>query len=209
MGVEITESSVIIPNASSFRETLTVQGLTATARKAVVRIETDLGSGSGFIIDPDGLILTNNHVIRDATEITVHLEDGTSKAGEIIGRDMVRDLALLKIEATELSVLELGDASQIALGQQVVVLGYPLDADSVNVTSGFVSSVEFDSGRNVIWIKTDSAINPGNSGGPLLNLQGQVVGVVSSKLVGIAVEGVGYAISANTVEACLPQLQAE
>ena len=89
----------------------------------------------------------------------------------------------------------------------MVVLGYPLDSETIAVTSGLVSAIEFDSGRNIMWVQTDSAINPGNSGGPLLNLQGQVIGVVSVKMVGIAVEGVGFAISANTVNMYLPRLK--
>ena len=139
-----------------------------------------MGSGSGFIIEPNGLILTNNHVICDAEEITVYLHDGTEYTGTVEARDLVHDLALVKIRAIGLPCLELADNCQVSLGEQVIVLGYPLEADKVTVTSGLVSAIEFDSGRNIIWVQTDSAINPGNSGGPMLNLQGQVVGVVSS-----------------------------
>ena len=205
-GTEVTEASVIIPDASILKAK-TVQEVTAEARKAVVRIETDLGSGSGFVIDPNGLILTNNHVISDAEEITVYVEGGNSYSGTVEARDLVRDLAVVKIEATDLPYLEIGDLSRAGLGQQVVVLGYPLGADNVAVTSGLVSAIEYDSGRNITWVQTDSAINPGNSGGPLLSLQGQVIGVVSVKLVGFGIEGVGFAISANTVNTYLPQLQ--
>ncbi|MEE8469740.1 MAG: trypsin-like peptidase domain-containing protein [Dehalococcoidia bacterium] len=207
-GVEVTEASVIIADASAL-QAQTVQKVTSEARGAVVRIETDLGSGSGFIIDPNGLILTNNHVISDAEEITVFLEDGTDYSGTVQSRDLARDIAVVKIEATDLPYLEFGDLSQVALGQQVVVLGYPLGEEDVTLSSGFVSAIKFDSGRNITWVQTDSAINPGNSGGPLLNLQGQVIGVVSAKLVGFAIEGVGFAISANTVNTYLPQLVAE
>jgi len=90
----------------------------------------------------------------------------------------------------------------------VIVLGYPLGGENVAVTSGLVSTIDFDSGRNITWVQTDSAINPGNSGGPMLNLRGQVIGVVSAKMVGIAVEGIGFAISANTVNMYLPRLEA-
>ncbi len=206
-GVQVTEASVIIPNVSTFKAR-TTREVTAAARKAVVRIKTDLTSGSGFIIDPSGLILTNNHVISGAEEITVYLEDGTSYTGTVQARDLVRDLAIVKIEATDLPFLEMGDLSQGELGQQVVVLGYPLEAESVSVTSGLVSAIEFDSGRNITWVQTDSAINPGNSGGPMLNLRGQVIGVVSAKMVGFGIEGVGFAISVNTVNTYLPELKA-
>lgn len=208
-GVEMDEASVVIPNTSSFKGSSTVQEATAVARSAVVRIETDLGSGSGFIIDSDGLIMTNNHVIVDAEEITVYLDDGASYDGIVKNREMIGDLAIVEIDATKLPVLRLGDAGQLSLGQQVLVLGYPLGSENVSPTSGIVSSVEFDSGRGITWVKTDSAVNPGNSGGPLLNLQGEVVGVVASKVVGVAVEGIGYAISANTVNGYLPELLSE
>ena len=206
-GIAVSESSVVIPDSSTLKA-VTVQELTASARGAVVRIEMDLASGSGFIIDPDGLILTNNHVISDASEITVFLDDGTSYTGTVEGRDLVRDLAVVKIEASGLPTLELGNLSRVGLGQQVVVLGYPLGVDQVTVTSGFVSSTDTDEGRNIIWVQTDSAVNPGNSGGPLLNLQGEVVGVVAAKFVSVAIEGVGFAISANTVILYLERLKA-
>ena len=207
MGIEVTEASVIIPYPNTLK-VMTTQEVTAQARGAVVSIETDMGSGSGFIIDPDGLVMTNNHVITDAAEITVYLDDGTSNSGTIVARDLVRDLALVRIKATGLPYLKLADMSQVSLGQQGVVLGYPLRAESVAVTSGLISSIDFDSGRNIIWVQTDSAINPGNSGGPILNLQGEVIGVVSAKTGGIAVEGVGFAISAGTVNVYLPRLEA-
>ncbi|MFC2060188.1 trypsin-like peptidase domain-containing protein [Chloroflexota bacterium] len=205
-GIEVTEDSVIIPDTSTLKD-MTVQEVTTQARKAVVRIKTDLGSASGFVIDPSGLVLTNNHVVSDAEEITVYLEDGTSYNGTVESRDLIRDLALVKIEVIELSYLELGDLSEVDLGQQVIVVGYPLGAKDVAVTGGLVSSIQFDSGRNIIWVQTDSAINLGNSGGPMLNLRGQVIGVVAAKFVGIDIEGVGFAISANTVNMYLPRLQ--
>lgn len=206
-GVDVTEASVIIP-AISILEPMTVQELVTQARTAVVRIQTDLVSGSGFIIDSDGLVLTANHVITDAEEITVYLDDGTSYTGTVQARDLVHDLAIVRIEDTELPYLELGDLSYVGLGQQAVVLGYPLGEEEITITSGIVSAIKFDTGRNIMWIQTDSAINPGNSGGPLLNLQGQVIGVVTTKVVGFGVEGVGFAISANTVNTYLPQLEA-
>ena len=204
-GLEVSEASLIIPNSSNLAD-MSVQEVTAGARSAVVRIETNLGSGSGFVIDSEGLILTNNHVVSDASEITVFLGDGASFKGTVQGRDLTRDLAVLRIETGGLPALQLGDLSQVGLGQQAVVLGYPLGAETLNITSGFVSAMEFDEGRNVNWVQTDSAVNPGNSGGPLLNLQGQVVGVVSSKFVAISIEGVAFAISANTVELYLDRL---
>lgn len=205
-GIQIGVTDLAVPHSSVIKQNMTVQELTAQTRESVVHIETDITSGSGFIVDSDGLIMTNNHVIVDAAEITVYLDDGSSFEATLINRTPIGDLAIIQIEATDLPILQLGDVGQLELGQQVVVIGYPLDAETVNITSGFVSSVEFDDGTGITWVKTDSAVNPGNSGGPLLNLHGQVIGVVSAKLVGVAVEGVGYAISANTVKGYLPQL---
>ena len=187
---------------------MTAQEVTARVSQSVVRIETDLVTGSGFIVDAAGLILTNNHVISGAEEITVYLKDGAAYAGTVEAVDMVRDLALVNINASELSPLELGDLSEVGLAQQVIVLGYPLGGENITVTSGLVSAIEFDSGRNITWVQTDSAINPGNSGGPLLDLQGRAIGVISAKMVGGGIEGVGFAISANTVKTYLPRLQA-
>ncbi|RJQ39928.1 MAG: DUF5050 domain-containing protein [Dehalococcoidia bacterium] len=205
-GVEVNEDSIIIPDASRLKD-LTAQEVTSRARAAVVRIKTDLGSGSGFLISPDGLILTANHVISGSKEITVYLSNGTSYQATVKSRDMVRDLATIEIKAANLPYLEFGDLSRVALGQTVIVLGYPLGNESVSVTSGLVSTIDYDGGRNITWVQTDSAVNPGNSGGPLLNLRGQVIGIITSKMVGSGVEGIGFAISANTVNTYLPQLK--
>ena len=206
-GVEVSEASIVVPDASALKPA-SVQEVTANARDAVVRIETDLASGSGFIIDSDGLILTNNHVISDAKEITVFVEDGASYAVTVLGRDLVRDLAVVEIDASDLPMLELGDLSQVPLASETLVLGFPLGESDLTVTRGIVSSIKLDTGRNVTWIQTDAAINTGNSGGPLLNLRGQVTGVVSAKIVGVRIEGVGFAVSANTVKLYLGRLKA-
>lgn len=205
-GVSVTEESVVIPDISFGLPRMEIEDITTMAGKATVRIETDLGSGTGFIINSSGIILTNNHVISDAEEITVYLADGTNYDGEVLGRDMVHDIAVVKIEAEDLPYLEMAELGTVNPGQQVIVLGYPLGKENVSVTSGLVSTTEYDIGRNIVWIQTDSAINPGNSGGPMLNLQGQVIGMVSAKLVGISVEGVGFAISTNTVLTFLDRL---
>ena len=207
MGVEVSESTIIIPPTGRY-QTMSTQDITAMASAAVVRIETDLGNGSGFIIDPSGLILTNNHVIKDADTITVRLESGKEYSAIVKGRDLMRDMALLKITATGLPYLEIADSCGISTGQQVVVMGFPLGSVRMVVTSGIISTIDFDRGENVIWIQTDSAINSGNSGGPMLDLRGRVVGIVTAKLFGIGVEGVGWAISFATVNLYLPRLQA-
>lgn len=204
-GVEVSEDSIVISDASHL-EDLTAQAVTAQVRGAVVRVETNLGSGSGFIIDSNGLIVTNNHVISDATEITIFLEDGTSFEGSVLGRDLVHDLAVVQIDATDLPTLKLGDLSQLPLASEVIVAGYPLGVTDLTITTGLVSSIKDDVGRNIIWVQTDAAVNPGNSGGPILNLRGEVVGIVTSKFVDVTIEGVGFAISINTIKLYLDVL---
>ena len=205
-GVSVNEASLVIPDSKALKP-LTVQQITAQARKAVVRIETDLGKGSGFIIDPNGLILTANHVISDAKEINVFLDDGTKYTGTIKGRDLVRDIAIVEIKATGLSFLKLGDLGQSGLGSPALVLGYALGSKDLSATSGLLSAIKQDNGHNITWLQTDSAINPGNSGGPMLNLQGEVIGVVTSKIVATGIEGVGFAVSVNTVDIYLARME--
>ena len=154
----------------------------------MVRIQTDLGAGSGFIIGSDGLVLTNNHVIRDAETITIFLEDGTRYIGKVQGRDLLRDLAVVNIEASNLPKLQMGDVSRVSLGSEVAVVGYPLGVTGLTVTEGSASGIKYDAGSNITLIQTNSTINPGNSGGPMFNLQGQVIGVVAGRITGGGVE---------------------
>lgn len=206
-GVEVSEDSVHIPGASTLKDK-DLHELTAGVKDAVVRIETDLGTkGTGFIVESEGVVLTNNHVIKDARTITVFLEDGTRYDGKLLGRDLIRDLALVKIEASELSALELGDVIRSAVGSDVLVIGYPLGVTGLTTTQGEVSSIKYDDGRNVTYVQTDSTINPGNSGGPLLNMQGQVIGMVTSKITGDEIEDIGLAVSSNTIMLYLGRLQ--
>jgi S1-C subfamily serine protease len=171
-----------------------------TKRKSGVEV-----GGSGIIIESDGLILTANHIVTDADKITVYLKDGTSYEGIVKARDMDHDLAVIRISATDLKFLTIGDLSGVNIGEQVVVLGYSLGNANLSITSGLVSTIQYDDGRNITWVQTDSAINPGNSGGPILDLQGRVIGIVTAKAVGISVEGIGYAISGNTIKMYLPE----
>ncbi|EZH80875.1 serine peptidase, partial [Ectopseudomonas composti] len=136
--------------------------------------------GSGFIISPDGYIMTNNHVVADADEIIVRLSDRSELEAKLIGADPRSDVALLKVEAKDLPVVRLGKADDLKVGEWVLAIGSPFGFDH-SVTAGIVSA----KGRNlpsdsyVPFIQTDVAINPGNSGGPLFNLQGEVVGINS------------------------------
>ncbi|MGB9855350.1 MAG: S1C family serine protease [Caldisericum exile] len=159
------------------------------------------GLGSGVIIREDGLILTNNHVIADATKIEVTLSNGKTYKGEVLGADPISDLALVKINATNLPTAPLGDSSKVKVGEFVVAIGNPYGLDHT-VTFGVISAVErnIDTGTNTMYgvIQTDAAINPGNSGGPLVNLKGEVIGI--NTMIYQNAQGLGFAVSSNTAK---------
>lgn len=134
--------------------------------------------GSGFIVSADGYILTNNHVIKEADEIVVRLSDRREFVAKVIGGDSRSDVALLKIEATDLPVAKIGDSNDLKVGEWVIAIGSPFDFEHT-VTAGIVSALgrSLPSENYVPFIQTDVAINPGNSGGPLINMDGEVVGI--------------------------------
>ena len=138
------------------------------------------GVGSGFIVSADGYIVTNAHVVEDATTITVGLSDKRELPAELIGTDKLSDLALLKIKADNLPVVQMGDSDGLQVGQWVVAIGAPFGLDH-SATQGIVSALSrnLPDGTYVPFIQTDVAVNPGNSGGPLFDLGGRVVGVNS------------------------------
>ena len=138
------------------------------------------GTGSGFIISSDGLILTNHHVIDGADEITVRLTDKREFKGKVLGSDKKTDIAVVKIDAKDLPVLKMGDSSKLKVGEWVAAIGSPFGLDNT-VTAGIVSakSRQLPSDQYVPFIQTDVAVNPGNSGGPLFNMDGEVVGINS------------------------------
>ncbi len=134
------------------------------------------GVGSGFFISSDGYLLTNHHVIDGATEIFVTLTDGTEYTAQVVGSDQRTDVALLKIEATDMTTLPIGTAQDLKKGQWVLAIGSPFGLEST-VTAGIVSAIGRETGDFLPFIQTDVAVNPGNSGGPLLDLNGEVVGI--------------------------------
>ena len=140
--------------------------------------EVPRGVGSGFIVSEDGYILTNTHVIDGANSIFVTLTDGKEHKAKIIGSDARTDVALIKIEASGLKALPIGDSKTLRKGQWVLAIGSPFGLEST-VTAGIVSAINRDTGDYLPFIQTDVAVNPGNSGGPLLNLAGEVVGINS------------------------------
>jgi serine protease Do len=162
--------------------------------------------GSGFIITSDGFILTNDHVVREAAEITVRLGDGRSFTAEVRGRDPKLDLSLLKIEAQGLPVVRLGDSAELQVGEWVLAIGNPFGLEQT-VTAGIVSAKGrvIGAGPYDDFIQTDASINPGNSGGPLFNTQGQVVGINTAIIAGG--QGIGFATPINAVQTVLEQLK--
>jgi len=169
------------------------------------------GQGSGFIIDAEGHILTNNHVVDQASTVKVVLSDGTQLQGKVIGVDRNNDVALLQVDASRipaLTYLVLADSSSVKPGQMAVALGSPYGLQgsiTVGIISGTGRSIPGSTSRNMTdIIQTDAAINPGNSGGPLLNSRGEVIGINTA--IEAAANGVGFAVPVNTAKKVLPEL---
>ena len=164
--------------------------------------------GSGFIVNADGYVVTNNHVVDGATEIKVTLADGHELAAKVLGRDPKTDLALLKIDATGLPLIALGDSTQLQVGEPVMAIGNPFGLEQT-VTTGIVSATGRVIGEGPYddFIQTDASINPGNSGGPLINSKGQAVGINTALVSqsGGSV-GIGFAIPINLAKPVLTQL---
>jgi S1-C subfamily serine protease len=187
-----------------------------------VHVQTEVGVGTGFVIDEEGHIVTNNHVIttdtiQPAEEITVTLADGSSHTASIVGRDRPTDLAVLAIDADGLTPIGLGDSSRLRVGEDVVAIGNALNLlGGPTVTKGVVSALgrlieETVPGTNTTVtipdaIQTDALINPGNSGGPLVNASGQVVGITTAVIRGSTAEGIGLAISIDLAKPIVTEL---
>ncbi len=174
------------------------------------RMPNSPGSGSGLIVDADGHIVTNNHVIGDATEIEVRLSDKSTLIGQVIGKDPDTDLAVIKVTpAHPLVYAKFGDSSLVRVGQWVLAVGNPFGLDRT-VTLGVVSGIgreNINLSRYENFIQTDASINPGNSGGPLFNLHGEVIGI-NTAIINFA-QGIGFAIPSNMAKQVIQQLLAK
>ena len=215
-----TPTVVNVSNVTT-KEPLTAAQIYATYVKATVGITTEINtnvygqvvqtaaSGSGFVISQDGYIVTNYHVIEDASKITVTLVDGKSYDATLVGGDEENDIAVLKVDATGLDTVVIGSSDNLVVGDQVYAIGNPLGELTFSLTGGYVSALDrnvtMSDGRRMNYIQTDTAINSGNSGGALFDQYGQVVGIVSAKLSNngdsteASVEGVGFAIPIDNV----------
>lgn len=183
--------------------------------KAVARdwfdnpVETE-GVGSGVIFRADGYIVTNNHVISNAKELIVSLSDGRTLPGKVVGSDELTDLAVVKVDATDLPTAKFGDSDKTVVGEPAIAIGNPMGLEfQGSVTSGIISALNrtIDIGDSHLkLLQTDAAINPGNSGGALVNADGEVIGINSSKLAATGVEGMGFSIPINTVQTIINQI---
>ncbi len=198
---------------SSVHEVYTNDGRGVVSVDVAATSETAPAGGSGFVVDEAGHIVTNQHVVEDAEDISVKFADGTRREAELVGQDPSTDVAVVKVDAPRgaLRPLTLGDSGTVGVGEPVIAIGNPLNV-GISVTTGIVSGV----GRPIKApnnytindaLQTDAAINPGNSGGPLLDGRGSVIGVnaqIASESGGF--EGVGFAIPINTVKGVVTQL---
>jgi S1-C subfamily serine protease len=187
----------------------------AQASPAVVQIAVGTSTGSGFLIDDAGHILTNSHVVQGGSRVTVTLSDDTEQDGTVLGVDAADDLALVQVDASEVSSitpLTLGDSDNVQPGQMAIALGSPYELEgtiTVGVVSGLDRTLTGNDGRPITGvIQTDAALNPGNSGGPLLNSEGEVIGI-NTAVESQSANGVGFAVPINTAKAVLDRLQQE
>ncbi len=171
------------------------------------------GSGSGIIITEDGYIVTNQHVIEDASELTVILNTGDEYTATLVGADSKSDLAVLKIDATGLTAAVLGNSSEVEVGDLAVAIGNPLGQELAgSVTAGVISALNRKmtvENRSYTLLQTDAAINPGNSGGALVNKYGEVIGINSIKMSVTGVEGIGFAIAISEAKPIIDDLMNE
>ena len=168
------------------------------------------GAGSGWIIDKDGYIVTNNHVVEGAESVTITLHDGSTFPAVTVRTDPLSDLAVIRIDAQDLPAASIGDSSALRVGDWLVAVGNSLGL-GISATKGIVSSlgvsIPVAPGQTLYGlIQTDAAINPGNSGGPLVNMAGEVIGINSVKIARVGVEGMGYAISTKEAMPIIEEL---
>ena len=212
----IYENSDSKVDASQTAGSTSVADVVAAVEDSVVEITTEKvttsnffgqyvtkGAGSGVVISADGYIVTNNHVVEEATNVTVTLTDRTTYDATIVGRDEKTDVAVIKINATGLTPAVLGDSSKVVVGQDVIVIGNPLGSLGGSVTAGIVSALDRQisvDDQTMTLMQVDAAINPGNSGGGAFDANGNLIGIVNAKTSGSSIDNLGFAIPVNIVK---------
>lgn len=208
-----------VVEAASDNDALSLKQIIKKNKPAVVGVVSSLykgttivgkNTGSGIIMSADGYVITNNHVVEDSYAPSVVLYDGREFTASVVGRDEKSDLAVLKIDADDLTYAEFGDSDTVEEGDLAVAIGNPMGLElSGTVTAGIISAVNRDltiNDRIMTLIQTDASINPGNSGGPLINQYGQVIGINSVKIASSEVEGLGFAIPINYAKPIIDDL---
>lgn len=195
-GMSVTD--VVNKNADAVVEIL----VSGTAQNFFGQMQPTEGAGSGVIVREDGYIVTNYHVIQGANKVQVTLHNGETYPATIIGGDNSQDIAVIKINARNLTVAEIGDSSKVAVGDTAVAIGNPLGQLGGTATTGIISALDRNleiDGRTLTLMQTDAAINGGNSGGGLFNSKGELIGIVDAKSSGVGIEGLAFAIPINSV----------
>lgn len=210
-GEGLTPSQVYARNVDSV-VAISNQGITTNIYG---QVSETASSGTGFILSEDGYVVTNYHVVEDATTLTVITFDGTEYDARLVGYDSSNDVALLKVEATGLTPVTIGSSDDLIVGDQVVAIGNPLGELTSSLSVGYVSAKDRTintEGTYINMIQIDAAINPGNSGGPLFNMKGDVVGITTAKYsgstsTGATIEGIGFAIPMDDVMSIVSDLK--
>lgn len=198
-GSKLTVSQIVAKNADAVVEII----VEATSTGFFGETQVTEGAGSGVIVNKDGYIVTNYHVIEGAKSVQVTLHNGNSYKAKIVGGDNANDIAVIKVNAKDLSVATLGDSSTVAVGDLAVAIGNPLGQLGGTATTGIISALDRSltiDGRTLNLLQTDAAINPGNSGGGLFNGAGELIGIVDAKTSATEVEGLAFAIPINAVK---------
>ena len=214
-------SPAIVRPSNNSDASVNVSALIATAEPAVVAITTDDGPGSGsggagtgFVISPDGIIVTNNHVVEGAAKIEVAFSSGATKPAKLVGRDASADLAVVRVDGTNLPALPLGDSEAVKVGDEVVAIGNALALEGgLTVTRGIISGTDRnvdtqEGGTLVGMLQTDAAINFGNSGGPLLDVHGRVIGINTAIADPTQAQNIGFAIPISRAKPIIADLRA-
>ena len=221
-------SSVIFQDTSKVintgsEDSSTIKSVVEQCANSVVEIQTEYvtngsnlfqqyvssGAGSGVILTTDGYIVTNHHVIEDANTITVRTRSGDEYKATLVGTDEQSDLAVLKIDASDLTPAVLGDSTKLEVGDLAIAIGNPLGELGGSVTSGIISALDREmtiDGQTMTLLQTDAAVNPGNSGGGLFDANGDLIGIVNAKSSGEDVEGIGFAIPISTAKDIIDEL---